>query len=348
MRDDPGVGGEASGGKVFGDAVDPARQVADQRHQPDRLVRDLLLGAGGGDIADHGAGLVAGGVDQIQRRIDLLQGALQRTQRAERQRNIARHTHAFVQHQPQQLGEEGHRGAGRTRPHLRDDAAELALQIALIDLPVVIEQFQHGVGGQRGIIGVHRPQQQTQAAASRGVQASHRAVVEQADGAVGPDQHIAGMQIGMKDALAEDLPQHGFEQHRRGFLTDRLRNGRDQFARPRDGNAVETFHDDHSLVAQLVVDRRHPHPTGHQFGTQRIHIADLDGEIELIAHRVGKTAHDVVDAEPAGPFGVADQPAGQASEYLQIDLDLLGGACALHLGDHLIFAVQSCGMHLGQ
>jgi hypothetical protein len=39
---------------------------------------------------------------------------------------------------------------------------------------------------------------------------------------------------------------------------------------------------------------------------------------------------------------------GQASEYLQIDLDLLGGACALHLGDHLILAVQSCGMHLGQ
>ena len=94
---------------------------------------------------------------------------------------------------------------------------------------------------------------------------------------------VAGGQVGVEDALVEDLPEHRAQQHVRGTAPDIDRQFRDQRPGARQRHSVEALHHDDPFGAQLVVDVWDAHPVCPQPVAQRGHVVDLGVVVQFLA-----------------------------------------------------------------
>jgi hypothetical protein len=94
----------------------------------------------------------------------------------------------------------------------RHELAKGPLQQQLVDLPGPGDQFQQGVAERRGVAAAEGEQQILQREPLPGVEAADRAEVEHGEAAIGEQQDVARMRVGMEHAALGNLVHHAAQQ----------------------------------------------------------------------------------------------------------------------------------------
>ena len=157
-------------------------------------------------------------------------------------------------------------------------------------------------------------------------------------------QEVAGVGIGVEEAVAEDLLAVGLGQQPRHLVG--VDSGRAQARHVGDLDAVDELHHQHAARGQLPVDARDRHvvaPAEH--ARHRLGVVPLVHEVELAGHVAGQLVdqrHQVEVAlhEVDGPEQHAQ--VGQVAAHQRLDLGILD------LDGHPLAAPEHRLMHLGQ
>jgi hypothetical protein len=227
------------------------------------------------------------------------------------------------------------------------DALDHAGQVAPVRVHVEVDlvgelaQLERHVDQHLHVALAERQQHEHQRAAGLRVDPADHPEVEQPDGVVGPQQ-VAGVRVGVEEALVEDLLVVQLEELPSGLRAGLPDRGLD------DRHAVDDLvHHEQAARGQLVVAEGHGHAAARRRDLGHpLDVACLLAEVELLAQRPGHLLDERRQVEhatdPAGPSERADG----GIEQLQVLLDAVGGGRPLDLDHDAVPVGEPRAMHL--
>ena len=149
----------------------------------------------------------------------------------------------------------------------------------------------------------------------------------------------------MEHAVLQHLLEEGAEQVVGELLAGGgLAVGPDHVAH---AGPVDPLHHQHPRGRERVVDLRHVDArVGGQAGGDRVRVARLDPEVELLAQPATELTHQVAHVVLGTPRRAGLDDLAELLEHREVDLDLLVEARALHLHDHRRAVGQLRAVHL--
>ena len=178
------------------------------------------------------------------------------------------------------------------------------------------------------------------------VETPHRTEVDECRRAVGVDDDVSRMQVGMKDAVDHELAQEA-AQHRAQGILDRI----GLTLPPQGGNRlpVDELHREDAIGGQIGEDPRDAHLVACRFRRlgETFEVARLAREIGLIAQVLGVLLRDVERTELAGLLDPARSPARQAQHDVDVAVQQGTDAGTLHLHGHDGAVIQRRPVDLG-
>ena len=238
------------------------------------------------------------------------------------------------------------------------ELAEGPLQLLLVDVVGAGDQLQQGVAERGGVAVPEREDQVLQCGPLLGVEAADRAEVDQGEAAVGEQQHVARMRVGVEHAALGDLVDHAAQQHP-GQLGPVKPAVVDQLPCRAQADPVQPFDDEHVLGAQLLIHGGKHHRDAARDGTLLAgpgggdgrHVARLHPEVELFPHGGGEPAGHAGRADRTRPAGAVLERVRQAQQDVQVLVDGGPDPGALdlhgHLGVRAVAAAQPGLVNLG-
>ena len=204
-----------------------------------------------------------------------------------------------------------------------------------------------GVGGLLAAPLAHRQEQLEQPLLHLRRDAPHHPHVDQPDAEVRGDEHVAGVRVGVEEAVHQDLLEVGAEQ----FLGERAAVHLHARQRAELGDLFPRHvpHGEHARGGVV------PHGAGHhdagevaQVLAQRGEVLRLGAVVQLGEQRPPELGQQVGGAVAPAGLGVAVQELGDVLQRVQVGDDLLADARALHLDGHLRPVAQAGAVHLPQ
>jgi hypothetical protein len=179
------------------------------------------------------------------------------------------------------------------------------------------------------------------------IDAADGSEVQQAELAVGQQQHIARVRVGVEGAFQHDLAQQAVQQAagQRGAYI-RGRAGVDRGQRP----PVEAFHHQYPLGAERLAGHRDPDSgrgTDAGRGGHRRHVALFHPQVELLAQGSGETLGEPGGADGPAPAGAALQPGREPPGDVQVPLHDLADLRPAHLYYDPVPGPERRRVHLG-
>ena len=173
---------------------------------------------------------------------------------------------------------------------------------------------------QGGIVQLRREQHAAERLQGDGVEHAGRTEVEQREGAVGLDEDVAGMRIGVEHAVGEHLPEERREQPV-GELVARHRHRVDRRG-VGDRAARHLLEHEHAVRRHVLVHLGDPHPDVVLAVRPDPRLRSrLGREVELLLDRVGELAHQARRRRPRSPIVVrrCRNPASESIAWVSRD-----------------------------
>ena len=185
-----------------------------------------------------------------------------------------------------------------------------------------------------------------QAGAALAAHLAHHAEIEVGQAAIRQGQQVAGVGVGVEEAMLQQLLQGAVHAHLHQLVgvdaqfPYRLQVG--------ELDAVDPLHRQHPPAGGLPVDAGHSNArvVGVQLG-EGLSVAGLVAVVHLLKHPLAQLV-DQGHQIGADQAHVAVEPGGDVAHDVEIERDLLAQAWALHLHRHLLAAVEYTLVHLAQ
>jgi hypothetical protein len=213
--------------------------------------------------------------------------------------------------------------------------AQRALQQVLVGELARGGDGTEGVGQRLRVAAGEGDQDALQRGLLQGVEAADRAEVQQRQAAIGKDEHVAGVGVGVEDPAAKDLLEHAGKQHPGqpgavGAEAVQQRSG------PLQAGAVDELGDQQPPGGQLRVDAGDPHRRGRaELVGDGDGVVRLDAEVQLLDKVVREPPHEIEDADLACPAGLLVQAAGEPCHDVEVAADEFLDAGTQRLDRHL-------------
>ena len=173
----------------------------------------------------------------------------------------------------------------------------------------------------------------------------HARVDEGEDAGVEADDDVAGMRVGVEEAVDQQHLDRGAD----GRVGDRHRveaGGDDRLAVGR-GDAVDELHRDHALRGQVPVDLRNVDAVDPvEVLCEAARVVRLDRVVELEQQRAAELRHHLLDADVARRARAPLHRVRRAAEDLQVRLDLVLDPRPLQLDHDVASVLEGRAMHL--
>src|SRR5262249_42228689 len=153
--------------------------------------------------------------------------------------------------------------------------------------------------------------------------------------AVAQHHHVAGVRIGVKDAVKHDLTEH--EEQKLACQVPPVHAQLIQaLTGIADADSVQPLDDQHAPGGQLSEHSRYIHSGRARGGPHGLDVAGLDAEVQLLSDRLSEAVGKVDRPDPPCPTCPAVEAAGEAPHDVEIPLDYRPYVGPLDLDDHAL------------